>query len=60
MLEDRDHAPGKGDPAVTSGRGERSVKVEKARESEQPAKPDDAVPEHKPVHEHKPEHSCCS
>ncbi len=58
MVDHRDHAPGKGDPAVTSGRGEQSVKVEKARESEQPVKPAPKADDAK--HEHNPGRSCCS
>jgi hypothetical protein len=58
MVDHRDHAPVKDGPAVTSGRDERSVKVEKARESGQPAKP--APKPDVAKHEHKPGHSCCS
>ena len=58
MADDRNHVPVKDDPAVTSGRDERSVKVEKARESEQLAKPAPKADDTK--HEHKSGHSCCS
>ncbi len=58
MVDHRDHVPVKDDPAVTSGRGERSVKVEKSGESKQPAKPAPKPDDTK--HEDKAGHSCCS